>query len=91
MDDKKQGDILDLIISRRTIKHYVPKFVSWEKIARIIDAARHAPSSGNIQNWKFVVVLEPVQRQQIAQAAYEQYDISQAAALIVVCGEPETG
>jgi len=80
-------DILDLIKSRRTIKHFLPKFVSWDNVSRIIDAGRHAPSSGNIQNWKFIVVYEPDQKQEIAQLAYEQYDIAQAAVLIVVCNE----
>ena len=43
------GDILDIIKSRRTIKYYLPKFISWENVSRILDAGRHAPSSGNIQ------------------------------------------
>lgn len=83
------ADILDIIKSRRNIKYFLPKFVSWEKISRIIDAARHAPSCGNIQNWKFIVVLEADLKQKIAQASYEQYDIAMAGALIVVCAEPE--
>ncbi len=82
-------DILDLINSRRNIKAFLPKFVSWEKISRIIDAGRHAPSSGNLQNWKFVVIIEPEQKQQIAQACYEQYEIAQAGVLIIVCNEVE--
>ncbi|PIN76922.1 nitroreductase family protein [Candidatus Woesearchaeota archaeon CG10_big_fil_rev_8_21_14_0_10_36_11] len=85
------GDILDIIKSRRTIKHYLPKFVSWENVSRILDAARHAPSSGNIQNWKFIVIFEPEQKQALAKAAYEQYDIAMASVLIVVCAEPEKG
>ena len=83
------GDILELITSRRTIKHFLPKFVSWENIAKVIDAARHAPSSGNIQNWKFIVILETEIKQGIAQAAYDQYEITQAGVLIVVCAEIE--
>jgi len=83
------GDILDLIKSRRNIKFYLPKFVSWEKIGRVLDAARHAPSCGNIQNWKFIVIIDSAQKQQIAEAAYEQLDLSAASTLIVVCAEPE--
>ena len=81
------GDILDIIKERRTIKHYLPKFVSWENISKVLDAARHAPSCGNIQNWKFIVVLEPAQKQQIAEACHEQFEIGMAGALIVVCAE----
>lgn len=83
------GDILDLIKSRRTIKYFLPKFVSWDNLSKVIDAARHAPSSGNIQNWKFILMLEPAAKQKIAEAAYEQYEIASAAAIIVVCAELE--
>ncbi len=82
-------DILDLIKSRRTIKHFLPKFVSWENISKVIDAARHAPSCGNLQNWKFLVVLDPNLKQAVAEAAHEQYEIAMAGALIIVLGEPE--
>lgn len=80
-------DILELIKSRRTVQQFEPRFVSWEKISRIIDAARHAPSSGNLQNWKCILIMEPDQKQQVAQACYDQLEIAQAGALIVVCNE----
>ncbi|MBI2668460.1 nitroreductase family protein [Candidatus Woesearchaeota archaeon] len=83
------SDILEIIKSRRTVKHFVPKFISWDKISRVIDAARHAPSSGNLQNWKFVVCWEPAQKEALAKAAYEEHEISMAGVLIVVCAEPE--
>ena len=83
------GDILELIKSRRTIKHFLPKFVSWDHVSKIIDAARHAPSSGNIQNWKFIVMIEPSVKQRAAEAAYEQYEIANAGVLIIVCAEIE--
>ncbi|MBT4539735.1 nitroreductase family protein [Candidatus Woesearchaeota archaeon] len=81
--------VIDAIKTRRNVKHFVPKIVSWEKIAEVLDAARYAPSSGNLQNWKFIVVTDPAQKQALAEAAHEQYDITLAGALIVVCGEPE--
>ena len=83
------ADVLDIIKSRRNIKQFLPKYVDWDKISKICDAGRHAPSSGNIQNWKFIVVLEPSLKQKLAEACYEQYEISIAGTLIVVCGEPE--
>lgn len=83
------ADIIDLIKSRRTIKYFLPKFVSWENIAKIIDAGRHAPSSGNIQNWKFIAIIQPEVKQAIAEACYEQYEIVHAGAFIVVCNELE--
>ncbi len=83
------ADILDMITSRRNVTKFLPKFVSWENISRVLDAGRHAPSSGNLQNWKFIVVFEPEQKQALADAAYEQYDMTVAPVLIVVCGDTE--
>lgn len=82
-------DVLEVIKTRRTTKNFLPKLVSWEKIATILDAARHAPSCGNIQNWKFIIVAQPEKKQQLAEACHEQYEIAMAAVLIVVCAEPE--
>lgn len=82
-------DILELIKSRRNVKNFLPKFVSWENLSRILDAGRHAPCCGNIQNWKFVLVYDLEQKQQLAELTYDQYEIAQAAYLIVVCAEPE--
>lgn len=83
------GDILELIKSRRTTKYFLPKYVSWDNISKILDAGRHAPSSGNIQNWKFIVVFDPDKKQQVAEATYEQFEIATASILIIVCAEAE--
>ncbi|MBI4983423.1 nitroreductase family protein [Candidatus Woesearchaeota archaeon] len=82
-------DILELIATRRNVKYFLPKFVSWDNVSKILDAARHAPSCGNVQNWKFIVVFDPNQKRQIAEACYEQYEVVQAGVLVVVCAEPE--
>jgi len=82
-------DILEIIKTRRNVKEFLPKFVDWDKISKILDAARHAPSCGNIQNWKFIVVIETDLKKQLAEAALQQYEIINASTLIVVCGEPE--
>ena len=49
---------LDKAVSlRRSIRKFDPKVkVSDEDLQEIIDAATHAPSAGNLQNWRFIVV-----------------------------------
>ena len=81
--------MLPLMMVKLTLKQFLPKFVEWDKISKILDAARHAPSCGNIQNWKFVVVLETDLKQKLAEAALQQYEITNAFALIVVCAEAQ--
>ena len=84
-------DILDIIKERRTTEDFLPKYVDWDKISRVIDAARHAPSSGNIQNWKFIVVQSPEKKRLLAEAAFGQHKITLASTLIVVLGEEDKG
>jgi len=83
-------DILELIKSRRSIRKFLPdKPIDWDKVSKCIDAARHAPSSGNLQNWRFIVILEPDLKKAVAEAALQQWWIAEAPVVIVALSEPE--
>ena len=56
IDGKK---MLELIISRQSDRKYSDKPVEKEKLDRIIEAGRMAPSASNAQPWKFIVVTDP--------------------------------
>ena len=49
----------------------------------------HAPSSGNIQNWKFFYVRRPDLKQKIADACMQQGWIATAPVIIVLVSEPD--
>ena len=51
-------DALEAINTRRSIREFLPDPVPDEHIERILDAARHAPSAGNGQPWRFLVVSD---------------------------------
>ncbi|MEI8273061.1 MAG: nitroreductase family protein [Paludibacter sp.] len=59
---------LELVQSRQSDRAYSDKAVEIEKIERILEAARLAPSACNAQPWKFIVVTNPEKRMQIADA-----------------------
>ena len=61
--------MLELIISRQSDRKYSDKPVEKEKLERIIEAGRMAPSACNAQPWKFIVVTEPDLIGKIAEAA----------------------
>jgi nitroreductase len=46
-----------------------------------------APTSFNIQNWRFVVIENPALRQQLKTAAWNQAQISDASLVVVICGD----
>jgi len=49
-------DVLEAIKGRRSIRKYTQERVSEEQVAQILEAGRWAPSRGNSQAWKFIVV-----------------------------------
>lgn len=60
---------LELAHNRQSDRAYLDKPVEQEKIDRIIEAARLAPSACNAQPWKLVIVQDPVKRYAIADAS----------------------
>ena len=60
-----------------------------DAITPLLEAARWAPSGGNLQPWRFVVVRDRVRRQELARVAYGQSSLAQAPAVIAVCAVPE--
>ena len=55
---------------RQSTRKYSSKTVEKEKIEKIIESCRLAPSACNSQPWKFVVVDEPELKKKIADASY---------------------
>jgi nitroreductase len=60
-----------------------------ESVAAVLEAARWAPSGGNLQPWRFVVVLDSDQRRALARAASGQAFLANAPVVVTVCAVPE--
>lgn len=56
---KGDMDTFEVIHSRRSVRAYQSTPVPREHIMQILDAARMAPTAGNQQPWKFLVVEDP--------------------------------
>jgi nitroreductase len=82
-------DLFEAIESRRSVRAYRDADVSEDYVKRLIDAARKAPSAGNIQPWEFVVVRNPNIKSVLASAALNQTFIEEAPVVIVVCADME--
>jgi len=81
-------DVLDAIKGRRSVRAFSnEKNVSEETVEKLIDAARWAPSAGNIQPWEFVVVRRLEIKKGLAEAAFNQSFIEEAPVVIVVCAD----
>jgi nitroreductase len=79
-------DITEAIRARRSIRSYQDRPIEQEKLARVLEAGRLAPSARNLQDWKFIVVKDKEKRQKLSQAAKGQAFVAQAPVVIAACG-----
>jgi nitroreductase len=80
-------DVFEAIKGRRSIRAFQNRDIPQEMVDRLIDAARWAPSAGNIQPWEFIIVRKPETKRKLAEAALEQTFIEEAPVVIVVCAD----
>ena len=85
-------DFSALVLTRQSDRSYLDKPVEAEKLARILECARMAPSACNAQPWHIIVVDNPEIRAKIADATSEwilgmNHFAKQAPLLLVVIEE----
>jgi len=83
---------LELVHHRQSDRAYLDKAVEAEKLERILESARLAPSACNSQPWKFIVVTDPEKRLQVADATSSKllsmnHFTKQAPVMLVVIEE----
>ena len=70
--------------SRRSIRKYESTPVPQEEIRDLLRLAAKAPSAFNVQPWRFIVVTDNDLKQKLAAAAYNQQQVINAPATIVI-------
>jgi nitroreductase len=79
---------LEAIESRRSVKHFNPSHrMTEEEIDRLIALAKLAPTSFNMQNYRFVLVRDPELLRQIRTVAWDQAQITDASLLVILCAD----
>ena len=77
-------NVMEAIEGRRSIRKYVDKPIEQEKLDKVIEAFRLAPSAGNNQTWQLLVVTNPQIKAQIRQISPSKAPmIENAPALLV--------
>ena len=82
-------DTFDAIYQRRAIKHFDPEHqLTNEEENKILEAAIQAPTSFNIQHWRFVIVRDPALRQRIrTEFGNDQAQMTDASLLIIMTAD----
>jgi len=82
-------DVFKAIKNRYSCRSYKAESIPEEKLNKILEAARLAPSAHNEQEWKFVVVRDVKKRKEVAEAAGQSF-IEEAPVIITAVGlDPE--
>ncbi|MDD3642444.1 MAG: nitroreductase family protein [Candidatus Krumholzibacteria bacterium] len=68
---------------------YETRRVEDDKLERVLEAARLAPSGKNGQPWIFIVIKDPSTRERLVPACKGQSFVGQAPVVIAVCGREE--
>lgn len=67
-------DVFEAIEGRRSIREFLPDPVSEVDMERILDAARYAPSAGNGQPWRFLVLQEADNKRKLKEVVKQRMD-----------------
>ena len=79
-------EFYEVITTRRSVRSYRPDPIPEDALGRVLNAARIAPSAGNRQPWKFILVTDEGLRRQLVPACNEQSFIAEAPVIIAaVC------
>lgn len=82
-------ETIRVILQRQSCRHFLPDELPESHLALILDAMRWAPSAGNTQPWRFIVIREAAKKLAIAAAAFGQKFIADAPVIIGVIALPE--
>ncbi|HII71186.1 TPA: hypothetical protein HA265_00345 [Candidatus Woesearchaeota archaeon] len=82
-------ETFECIEKRRSVRRYIDSPVEWEKIGNILRAAQLAPSSGNSQDVRLVVVTDRKKRERLAEACMKQLWMARAPVHIVIYSDPK--
>lgn len=79
-------DFLELAKRRYSVRNYLTKKVEEEKVLKILEAARVAPTAANRQPYRLIVIQEESGFEKINKAA----NTFKAPLAIIVCGDHDT-
>jgi nitroreductase len=84
---RNEKPLSELVRLRRATDSFTPEPISDGDLEEILRAGLEAPSSYNLQPWRFVVVRDRSQRRKLRMAAMNQQKVEEAPVVIVACGD----
>jgi 5,6-dimethylbenzimidazole synthase len=75
--NQEKSGLYKAIYTRRDVRsHFVSKSIDDEVLARILNAAHHAPSVGFSQPWNFILIRDPKTKAKVKESFEQERDLS---------------
>ena len=83
-------DFFETVRHRHSVRKYRSDVaVEREKLHAILEMACAAPSAGDLQSYRILVITDPAQRQQLSIIANNQTFIAEAPVCLLFCSDPQ--
>ncbi|MGV8162212.1 MAG: nitroreductase family protein [Candidatus Nanoarchaeia archaeon] len=82
-------ETFECMATRRSARKYQKRVLEFDKVGKILEAAAKAPSAGNLQAYRFIVLTEREKIDALPEMCSDQYWIAEASIVIVVCEDIE--
>lgn len=85
---EQQATAEQVILSRHSVRKYkrgveIPE----AELKRMLELAASAPSSWNLQHWRFLVIREEANKQKLLPLAFNQQQVADASVVVIVLGD----
>ncbi len=85
----RTSSVQDAIETRRSIRRFVQEPIDQSDLREILRLVSLAPSANNVQPWRFAVVQDPSLQADLQAASYNQSQVTNAPAVIVLYADME--
>ncbi|MFD0961843.1 nitroreductase family protein [Paenibacillus chungangensis] len=88
--NEQEAAFIDVLEGRRSVRKYDSSYViPEEEIRELLATATKAPSSSNMQPWRFLVVTDAELKQKLLPIAWNQQQVVEASAIVIVMADLE--
>ena len=80
--------LVEVMQARQSVRSYDSEYtISKERLVKMLQEAATAPSSHNLQSWRFIIVDKEEEKKKLRQIAWNQEQVETSSATIAILGD----
>ncbi len=88
MSTRTETDFVTIAQERGAVKQFDPSYkMSKEEVEELLQTANLAPSSWNLQHWKYIAILDQATKEKLLPIAFGQKQVAEASVVIAILGD----